>query len=644
MVECELGEMTSTRARDPPNWAANQSYEDWKNEIEIWRLLKSATAEEEGPLVYRVLTGSAKDTIKRLTPAQVGSATGLAQILAKLDAYYEVDKNQKICVILEAFEKFKRTPSMTMSTFLLEFEKLYAELIKSDCKYPDAVLAYKLLMAANLSAEHERLCKATVTTAQWTYDAMKIQIKKIFCDYSSDNLQVADRPIKVEPTLFTNRPRHSPQRDSSEEYDEEEELSDDDEYRRSKYNHEEVRRSNSQNQERDIYYGRNKNFNFNRRSPRNQFNSNPNYQRQQSNRPQYQNNPQGKRYININIDKLRNSYNGDPNVPNPKDERGKHTTCRKCHSIYHWLQDCPHANNNSEYTNTKSKVFYTSDPTDEVYISLFQSTSPSSIDEVQRLVGETHSQAVIDTGCPTPVCGDKWLYHYLEPMTNKEKENIKVEKSDALFRFGDSPAMRSTKKIYLPLSICDQEMYLPIDVVEADIPLLLSKDVLIRSKAKLDFGKETIQIYDIKQPMMCTTSGHYAIPIRPHNKEITTNIIMHAITDERELNAKAKKLHQTFGHPSAQRLIKLITDSGNADDKLLNAVTNITNSCDTCKRYKKTPPRPVVTFPLATTFNETVALDLKTYKNNAVYFLHMIDHATRFSAAGVIRSKTAELW
>ena len=70
MVECELGEMTSTRARDPPNWVENQSYEDWKNEIEIWRLLKSATAEEEGPLVYCVLTGSAKDTIKRLTPAR----------------------------------------------------------------------------------------------------------------------------------------------------------------------------------------------------------------------------------------------------------------------------------------------------------------------------------------------------------------------------------------------------------------------------------------------------------------------------------------------------------------------------------------------------------------------------------------------
>ena len=32
-----------------------------------------------------------------------------------------------------------------------------------------------------------------------------------------------------------------------------------------------------------------------------------------------------------------------------------------------------------------------------------------------------------------------------------------------------------------------------------------------------------------------------------------------------------------------------------------------------CKRYKKVPPRPVVGFPLATMFNECVAMDLKFY-------------------------------
>ena len=185
-----------------------------------------------------------------------------------------------------------------MSIFLLEFEKLYAQLVKNDCRYPDAVLAYKVLMGANLSVEHERLCKATVTTVDWTYDAMKTQIKKIFCDFTPENVEVADRPIKVEPTLFARKPRNSPSKHSSDEYSgfEEEEYSDEDyDDGRTTYKHYEVRRSNSNMQEqdiyygssniqeRDVYYGRNKNYNFNRRSPRNSsFNGKQDYNRQPS--------------------------------------------------------------------------------------------------------------------------------------------------------------------------------------------------------------------------------------------------------------------------------------------------------------------------------------------------------------------------
>ena len=58
-------------------------------------------------------------------------------------------------------------------------------------------------------------------------------------------------------------------------------------------------------------------------------------------------------------------------------------------------------------------------------------------------------------------------------------------------------------------------------------------------------------------------------------------------------------------------------------------VQDVTNKCDLCKRYKHSPPKPAVCFPLATEFNESVALDLKVYRTG--YMLHMIDHATRYS-------------
>ena len=41
----------------------------------------------------------------------------------------------------------------------------------------------------------------------------------------------------------------------------------------------------------------------------------------------------------------------------------------------------------------------------------------------------------------------------------------------------------------------------------------------------------------------------------------------------------------------------------------------MSNSCDTCIRYKKQRLRPVVAMLMACVFNETVAMDLKIWRN-----------------------------
>ena len=54
-------------------------------------------------------------------------------------------------------------------------------------------------------------------------------------------------------------------------------------------------------------------------------------------------------------------------------------------------------------------------------------------------------------------------------------------------------------------------------------------------------------------------------------------------------------------------------------------------------RYKRPSSRPVVGFSIAHDFNETIAMDLEQF--GGVYILHMLDHATRYSAAAIISSK-----
>ena len=101
--------------------------------------------------------------------------------------------------------------------------------------------------------------------------------------------------------------------------------------------------------------------------------------------------------------------------------------------------------------------------------------------------------------------------------------------------------------------------------------------------------------------------------------------------DEKEKRKKIEKLHQQFGHPTSKRLIQLLKDAG-VEDEICNVYAEeVSDACEICMKYKKTPSRPVVSVNMAKEFNEVVAIDLKEYKKGDIYFLHMVDMATRFS-------------
>ena len=99
----------------------------------------------------------------------------------------------------------------------------------------------------------------------------------------------------------------------------------------------------------------------------------------------------------------------------------------------------------------------------------------------------------------------------------------------------------------------------------------------------------------------------------------------------------ASKLHKQFGHPKSARLSDLIKTAEISD--LLDIVMDLDKNCEICMRYKGTSSRPLVGFSLAHDFNEneTIAMDLKQFRG--AYILHMVDHATRYSPAAIVRSK-----
>ena len=75
------------------------------------------------------------------------------------------------------------------------------------------------------------------------------------------------------------------------------------------------------------------------------------------------------------------------------------------------------------------------------------------------------------------------------------------------------------------------------------------------------------------------------------------------------------------------------------NDQCELVLEDLSKNCETCLKFKKTPPRPIVSLPLATQFNEAVVMDLKEKVKSKVWFLHLVDAATRFSVSTVIYDK-----
>ena len=76
------------------------------------------------------------------------------------------------------------------------------------------------------------------------------------------------------------------------------------------------------------------------------------------------------------------------------------------------------------------------------------------------------------------------------------------------------------------------------------------------------------------------------------------------------------------------------------DKETLEMIESVTENCVVCKRFKKTPARPAVELPLASHFNDAVAMDLKRLSNYDCYIIHFIDMHSRFSKGRIIKRKT----
>ena len=201
--------------------------------------------------------------------------------------------------------------------------------------------------------------------------------------------------------------------------------------------------------------------------------------------------------------------------------------------------------------------------------------------------------------------------------------------------------------VRLPIFIGDKSVYLNTDVIDEKIPLLFSKESLKRADSKIDFVNDMITLFNQNINLIITTSGHYAIPITKNSRIIHSGNDSQQITLTSKLSDKnsiAIKLHRQFAHPKCEKLINLLKSAAppwNDDKELFTLLEKLSDKCDICKKYKRFHLHPSVSLPMATKFNQCIAMDLKFYEEHIL--LHIIDYASRFSSSSRIPSKRPEV-
>ena len=248
--------------------------------------------------------------------------------------------------------------------------------------------------------------------------------------------------------------------------------------------------------------------------------------------------------------------------------------------------------------------------------------------------------AILDSACSKTVAGISWVEDYIACLPKVEKLAVEQLESNCQIVFGDGKREKSMFRTLLPAILGNMGCKIECEVVSSPIPLLLSMRVMEHAKFTVDFANLKCTVGDslTPVPLKKSTSGHYMINIMPPESMQETVMLT---LDKPAL----EKLHKQFGHCSGDRLMNLIK-SCNTDCKIqTDLVKSICEECQVCKKFGRPRNRPIVSMPLASAFNDIVAMDLHelTELGRSVYYLHLIDVFTRFSAATIIMEKKTDV-
>ena len=133
------------------------------------------------------------------------------------------------------------------------------------------------------------------------------------------------------------------------------------------------------------------------------------------------------------------------------------------------------------------------------------------------IISETVGCGILDSGCSKTVCGVEWLEAYIDTLSEEEVKEVKFEPSISQFKFGNAQIYKSIHNVIFPAVIGFKKILIAADVLDIEIPLLLSKTAMKKANTVIDFHNDCVTMFGNKIKLLFTSTGHYCITL---NKKV----------------------------------------------------------------------------------------------------------------------------
>ena len=128
---------------------------------------------------------------------------------------------------------------------------------------------------------------------------------------------------------------------------------------------------------------------------------------------------------------------------------------------------------------------------DRIHFTLYNS-KPDGI--LSSLLGEPLGMAVLDSVCTKTVAGESSTNAYLNTLTDKQRQQVKVIPSNVHFRFGDGNDVMSNKVAKFSVVLGNQRVFIEASTVANEIPLFMSRSSMKKAQVIINFNDDTAQI------------------------------------------------------------------------------------------------------------------------------------------------------